>query len=53
MLRSAYTWVIFSACLIAVVVAVGLISVTVLRLETAEMEAQRQIYIQESVRAAL
>ena len=53
MLRSAYTWVIFSACLIAVVVAVGLISVTVLRLETAEMEAQQQIYIQERVRAAL
>ncbi|MDP7397557.1 MAG: HAMP domain-containing sensor histidine kinase [Lentisphaeria bacterium] len=53
MLRSAYTWVIFSACLVAVVVAVGLISVTVLRLETAEMEAQRQIYIQERVRAAL
>jgi signal transduction histidine kinase len=53
MLRTAHTWLIFIGCLVAVIAAVVWISVTVFRLESQEIAAQREAFIEENARTAL
>lgn len=51
--RPWHTWTVFGLCLFVVLAAMGWISRTVLRLDRAEVEANRQAEIEESIRLAL
>jgi hypothetical protein len=51
--RPWHIWVAFALCLAAVLGAMGWVSVTVLRLENAEVNAQHQAEREENVRLAL
>src|SRR5579862_2803984 len=51
--RPLHTWLAFAACLAVVLVAMGWISRTVLRLERAEEQSRRQADQEENVRLAL
>ncbi|HYG74370.1 MAG TPA: ATP-binding protein [Planctomycetota bacterium] len=53
MQRPAHIWITFAICLAVVLGAMAWISVTVLRLERAEVQAQRQAEREENVRLAL
>jgi signal transduction histidine kinase len=53
MQRVKLTWVLFGACLAVVLAAMGWVSLTVLRLEKAELRARRQAEIEENVRLSL
>lgn len=51
--RPAHIWIAFALCLAVVLGAMGWVSVTVLRLERAEEQAQRQAEREENTRLAL
>lgn len=53
MLRPLVTWVLFGLCLLAVLAAMGWISLTVTRLDRDEQETRRQAEVEERVRLAL
>ncbi len=52
-MRLARTWVVFGICLAVVLAAMGWISLTVLQLERAQVEAQQRAVLEENVRLAL
>ncbi|MCG8406465.1 MAG: HAMP domain-containing histidine kinase [Phycisphaerales bacterium] len=51
--RPWHTWTVFGGCLFVVLAALGWISGTVLELDRAEAEANKQAEIEESIRLAL
>lgn len=53
MLGPRLTWLAFGACLAVVALVMGWLTVTVLRLDHAEVEAGRQALVEENIRLAL